>query len=257
MGEKYFHIVVKKMMKYRNKIINVQKIKTIVHHILDDRYSDSKAYKIIHHLKNKWYLLQLKKDVLLVKSPEFNLDENLLLERYYWEILYNHSKEYCASNWYIWWLKALELFVNNYDIPDEIFIYNKEKVSTEVVLLDKKMMFKKYTHKNKNLRSLVKKFTYLKQIWNKTFKVANLELAILESLYNMSILNQGYINEFVKKILRKYKKHLNYDIFKNVLRAWKHHASINRLLQISKIVDPNLAENIEQIIKTNSFLLSI
>ncbi len=256
MKETYFHIVVKKLIKYKWKIINVQKIKNIVHHILDDKYKDAKAYKIIHHLKNKWYIISLKKDVLLIKSPQEEISELDLVEKYYWEALYLHAKNYCSSHWYIWWLKALELFVNNFDIPDEIHIYNKEKSSTEVVLLDKKLIFKVYNQKSKNLWSVFRKHLIKKEIWNRNFKLACLELSLLESLYSISIINKWYINELVKKILRKYKKNIRFEVFRDILRVGKHHASINRLHKIAKWIDENFAKELENIIKKHSFVLS-
>jgi hypothetical protein len=53
MKKNNFDIIVKNLFKYKNKLIEIDKIKDIVKKILDSEYSENKAYKMIYHLKNK------------------------------------------------------------------------------------------------------------------------------------------------------------------------------------------------------------
>ncbi|OQB42257.1 MAG: hypothetical protein BWY04_00321 [candidate division CPR1 bacterium ADurb.Bin160] len=53
MQKNNFDIVVKNLSKYKNKLIEIDKVKEIVKKILDNEYSENKAYKMIYHLKNK------------------------------------------------------------------------------------------------------------------------------------------------------------------------------------------------------------
>lgn len=255
MNESYFNIVVKKLRKRKDKIIDVQKIKNIVHSILDENYNDKKAYKMIYLLKNKWYLVSIKKNILLVKLPTDSFSENDIIDLYYRDSVKSHCKESCATSRYIWWLKSLELNINNYSISEDIDIYNKEKNATEIALLTKKIIFKTYSQKKKNLRTTFAKHTHKIVFNGHILPIAKLELSLLESLHNPSILQKWYIKELIKQVLRKYKNKLDLTIFTSILQTGKHHASINRLYQLIKGIDEEAAKNIETIIKKYSFVL--
>jgi hypothetical protein len=53
MKNQYFDIVVKKILKYKNKLLEIKKIKGIIKDILDSEYSEQKTYKMIYYLKNR------------------------------------------------------------------------------------------------------------------------------------------------------------------------------------------------------------
>jgi len=53
MKEPYFNTVVKRLLKNKGKIVEIDEIKKIVQNILDENFTENKAYKIIYHLKNK------------------------------------------------------------------------------------------------------------------------------------------------------------------------------------------------------------
>lgn len=255
MKKKYFDIVVKKTLKHKNKIITIDKIKNILKNILDDDYNEKKSYKVIHYMKNRWYLVNLKKSIFLVKDPEKEISENFLIENHYRTILKKHCKEFTNNKRYIWWIKALELNLNNFDIPDEILLINDIKQSTETVIFDKQIMFKTYINKNKNLFNKFKKNTHKIKIGINTFTIANIELALLESLYNPSIISEWYTKELIKKVLRKNKKELNINIRLDIIKTNKHHSSINRLYKISSQIDPEIANEIKEIIKKYSYFI--
>lgn len=251
-----FDIVVKNLLKHKNKLIWIDKIKEIIQKILDSDYSESKSYKLIYHLKNKWYLITLKKSIFLVKDPEKEYEDHQLIEMFYRAILKKHCKDFVDSKRYIWWTKALELNLTNFDSPEEILIVNENKQSNETLMFDKQIILKKYESDNQNLFNFFNKFTRKIYIGKNVFPVANIELSILESLYNPSVINQWYIQELVKKILRKNKKHLNIDIRAEVLKKNKHHSSINRLYKLSMWIDPTLSESIKNIIKKYSYFIN-
>lgn len=56
-----------------------------------------------------------------------------------------------------------------------------------------------------------------------SFPIAPLELAMLESLHNPSTVQTTLINEYIKKIIRKHKKNLNFQFFEMILTLNKHH----------------------------------
>jgi len=257
MRENYFNIVVKKILKEKWKIIWPEKIKKIVQNVLAENYSDQKNYKVVYYLKARWYLLSLKKDVYFIKEKEDNITNADLIEKYYWTILKKHCESYLGKSRYIGGIKALELNMSNFDIPDTIDIINPLKQSKEVVLKDRSVVFKKYSMKNWDLFKKTKKFLQKSKVWNTVFLISNLELSILESLYNPDILSEKYINEIIKKIIRKYKKTLNIDQIIDIIMLGKHHSSINRFHQLAKAVDPDFADKLWEIIKKHSFFVDI
>lgn len=255
MKKNNFDIIVKNLFKYKNKLIEIDKIKDIVKKILDSEYSENKAYKMIYHLKNKWYLLNLKKGLFLVKNPEKKYQEQQLLEMFYWSIVKRHCKEFANNKWYIWGIKALELNITNFDIPEELLIINEQKQSLETLMFEKQVSFKTYESGDKNLFNIFKKFTKNMYVWKNVFPIANIELAILESLYNPSVVNRWYTEELIKKIIRKNRKNLDLTVFEEILKSGKHHSSVNRLYKISLSIDPELSENLKDIIKKYSYIL--
>jgi len=251
-----FNIIVKNVLKYKNKLIWIDKIKEIIKNLMDTEFSENKAYKIIYQLKNKWYLINLKKSIFIVKDPEKEYDEQQLLEMFYRSITKKHCSDFLSSKRYIWGLKALELNLTNYDIPDEILIVNEEKQATETIMFDKQVFYKKYESDGKSLFPFFNKFTKKIYIWKNLFQIANLELAILESLYNPSYPNKWYIDETIKKVIRKNKKYLNLNVIEETLKRNKHHTSINRLYKLCLWIDPEISEKIKNIIKKYSYFIS-
>lgn len=255
MKKNNFDIVVEKILKHKNKLIWIDKIKKIVEQIMDTEYSEKKTYKIIYHLKNKWYLLNLKKSIFLVKNPEKEYQEQQLLDMFYRSIVKKHCKDFLDSKRYIWGIKALELNMTNFDIPDELLIVNEMKQSTETLMFEKQILFKIYESNKKSLFSVFNKFTRKIYMWKNVFSIANLELSILESLYNPSVINKGYVEELIKKIIRKNKKTLNLTTLEEILKKNKHHSSINRLYKLSCTIDKDFAEDIKNIIKRYGYFI--
>lgn len=251
-----FNIIVKNLLKYKNKLIWIDKIKSLIKELMDTDYTENKAYKIIYQLKNKGYLVNLKKSIFLVKWPEKDYEENQLLDTYYRWITKKHCTDFIAGKRYIWGLKALELNLTNYDIPDEILIVNEEKQCSETIMFDKQVFFKKYESDGKNLFNFFNKFTKKIYIWKNLFQIANLELSILECLYNPSYPNKWYIDETIKKTIRKNKKYINLDTIEEILKRNKHHTSINRLYKLCLGIDPEISESIKNIIKKYSYFIS-
>lgn len=250
------NILVNKMWKYQWKIIDNSFISSLFHKIVDEEVSNAKIYKITHTLKNKGYLLSLKKNCFLVTSPTKSIDEEEVLMNHYRELLKKHCQTYLTGNRYIWWFKSLELHVQNYEIPDSIDIVNTQKNALEVVVFDKTVVYKRFTQSGKDILPQIKKYIGKIKIGKYSFPLACIELAMLESLHNPSALQLTIINEYIKKILRKHKKNLNFDFFERMLTLNKHHVGVNRIYQLSKAIDPLLANKFHALLKKYSFIMN-
>jgi len=100
-----------------------------------------------------------------VKDPDHTYTKEQILELFYWNIVKKHCSDFLKGNWYIGGLKALELHLASYDIPDELIIINQYKQATEVIMFDKQAVFKTYAkNKTDNLFPFFWKLTKKTQI---------------------------------------------------------------------------------------------
>lgn len=256
MANNVFDILVKKLTKYKGKLVDGKKIESLVNSFAAQEVSVQKNYKLVYYLKLRWYLENIKKNVFFVKDPDRQYTQDEILDLFYRMMVKRHCSAYLTWYWYIGWIKALELNLNSYDIPEELSIFNAYKQSTEVLMLDKQIVFKTYSKQNiDNLFKFFLKLTKPVSIGKFSFPIACLELALLESLYNPPMIIQGYINELVKKVIRKYHKTLDISIFESILRKNKHNTSINRLYDLAKGINPDLAEKLKDLIKKYGYVI--
>ena len=135
-------------------------------------------------------------------------------------------------------------------------IINKEKQAVETVVFEKQIAFKKFETKWKNLIStLVKQTAEISMPNCKNILIANLELSILECLYNFDTTNKGYIEECIKKAIKKNGKTLNLSTLEAIIKQWKHNTSLNRLYSLTKLTYPTLSDDIKNLIKKYGFVL--
>lgn len=255
MANKYFDIIVKSLMKHMGRLINISKVEHILKNVIDEDFASHKLYKLIYYLKNRGYLYNIKKNVFLVKRPEVEFTQQQLLDMFYWAIVKQHCTEFLRSNRYVGGIKALELNIVSFTIPDELLIVNNYKQANEVIMFSKQICFKRYGTSKENLFTFFYKFTKKVAIGKNVFFVADLELALLESLYNPGLIHVWYVTELVKRIMRERKDDLDLMVWEKILRKNKHHSSVNRLYKIAQSVDPVLADKIKSLIKKVSYFI--
>jgi len=242
---------VKKLLKNKNKILTIEKIKSIYFDIEGDG-NEKKLYKKIYNLKNKWYIISLKKDMFFIKNPDNEIDLDDIIEWNYWKFLKKILQQNFANNYFIWWIKSLEIWNNNFYIPEKITIVNPYKRSNEVLFKWKNMFFVNYKIKwfdNEKSFKFFKKQTEKTYIDGKSFIVANYELSLLESLYSISFDEEKYVLELVKKNIRKNWKKINLEVFEYFLKYGKYGSSVKKIYEISLWIRPDFAEKIKNILK--------
>ena len=223
---------------------------------MKEEYTDKRAYKLIYYLKNKGHVLSIKKKIFYVKLAEDHISEHLILEDRYRYILHHHCKASTDNHRYIWGIKAVELHLRNFEIPDHIQIVNPKKQSKEIVVAGKTMQFKKYSSKDVDYFKQFKKHTDKVKMGKYSFPYSKIELAILESLYNFDEVTDRYTYEIIRKVIRK-STNLDMDRLAKILKIGKHHTSINRLYKMAKKENKTLAEKLLPIIKKWSFVLDV
>lgn len=257
MRKTYFNIVVEKLSKSVDKLIDIDFVKKTLQNAMDDAYSDTKLYKLLHQLKNKWHLLSLRKDLFYVTSPEVQVDAAQIIQRFYWQILRKHCQTY-ANNWRtIIGLKALELHMMNYDAPEAVDVLDEKKQAQETIVGEKKIRYKTMKSEWKSFLKKIVPYTTKLYVWGHSFTVTNVILSILETLYSLDGSDDTYRYELIKKALKKYQKSLDRECVVFVLRQWKYHTSINRLYRIARGIDEKIATTIKELIKKHSYDISV
>jgi hypothetical protein len=256
MKNESFQIVIEKIWKYRWKIITTEKIRDVIEQIMWESYSTNRMYKIFYYLKSRWYIIDLKKNFYFVKLPEDEINEEDIVDRLYRTILNKQIKNLTKWRRYIWWLKALEIALGIYTIPDEILIVNENKQWIENLILEKKILFKTYSSKKKNLFPFFYKETEKITIEREKINVALPELAILETLFNTSAIQKNYWEDLIKKRIRKNRKTFNIDIIEKCLKENKHNSSINRLSELVNSIDQELSKKLKTYIKKYGYILN-
>lgn len=243
---------VKKILKNKHKIIDINKLKKIYFDLNPDSYSDKKLYKQIYYAKNKWVLMSLKKDIFYVKTPDENIDIDDIIDNFYWKLLKKYTQEHYWNNYFIWGIKALEIWNNNFSIPDKLVIINSYKKMEEILLKEKKIFNKVYKIK---WFDEIKSFKFFKKqteklyIDGKMFFVSNYELSLLESLYSISSEEERYVIELLKKNIRKNYKKISLEVFEYFLKYWKYGSSIKKIYELSLWIRPDFADKIKDILK--------
>ena len=255
--EKPIENLIQILQKQKKKILSSDDLKKYIYLAFWESTPISKIYKITFQLRNRQYLIWLRKDLFYITNPDKLVSNEEIEEQRYRKLLKNHCNWVCKQR-YIGSLTALEIHLhwNGVTIPETIMIINKEKQTVETVIFEKQIAFKKFETKWKNLVSqLIKQTNEVNMPNCKNLLIANLELSILECLYNFDTTNKWYIEECIKKAIKKNGKTLNLSILEAIIKLWKHNTSLNRLYNLTKLTYPVLSEEIKKLIKKYGFIL--
>ena len=255
--EKPIENLIQNLQRQKKKIITANDLKKFIYLSFWESTPTNKIYKITFQLKNRWYLLCLRKDLFYITNPEKPITAEEIEEQRYRRLLKDHCN-WISKQRYIWGLTALEIHLhgNWVTIPDTIIITNKEKQSVETIVFERQIAFKKFETKWKNLISqLIKQTNNVNMPNCKNLQISNLELSILECLYNFDTTNRWYIEECIKKAIKKNGKTLNLQNLEAIIKLWKHNTSLNRLYSFTKTTYPDLSKQIKNLIKKYGFIL--
>lgn len=248
-----FDKIVKKLLKKSGKVL----LKSEIFEIIDPeqkKSNQSKVDKTIYNLKAKWIIISIKSGVYIIPNEkDKTLNKVDLMEKYYLKLLKKYITNFCGTNYYISWTKALEIQDKNYSIPEKIFITTKD-INKKILLWNYEIIFKTISSKKseKNIFSKFLDFTENKEIEWIIFKVANLELSLIEACI-LNNINEGLNIKLLQKFLKKYKNNFNLE---NFYKIWefKYIMAFNRLKELSKKIDEWLYQVFLDIIKKNWWL---
>lgn len=265
MNETQLNFIIKKLSKKIGKLISDDEIKSLQIEYFAWDVDIKKFYKLIFILKQRQYLIPLKKDLYIVSYPEnLNLNISNVIDKFYWELLHKQITSKCKKNYYIGSTKALELYLNNYSIPNQVEIYNEKYSESHAIISDYNWIFKQYPDTKKSYHSKVKNlFQACKSnrqsisIEKNEYFLGPIEICILESLYYIDKTATTYQNDLIKKCIKKYKAKRDRNLIKEIISSGKHHTSLNRLYEICKYEEKDFANSCLEIIKIVWFRISL
>lgn len=216
----------------------------------------TKLDKLVYRLVNEKVLIPIRSGVYIVPDKQdLKLNDVDLIEKYYFKLVKKYIIQNTAQDYYISWIKALEINMKNFEVPEKIFVINR-KINKKISIWNKEIIFKTISTssfwKKLNLFSKFSSYTHSIDIYWKSFKVSDLELSLLESALvsdNIEWLNLYLLN----KAIKKYSKSFNKNKFKEIAK-YKYIMSFNRLKEISKNIDNDLYKFFLDIIKSNGWL---
>lgn len=250
----HFDKIVNKMLKKWWKVIFKEEIYEMIDPEQKPEYQ-VQVDKIIYRLKSEKHILPIRNGVYVIPTSEDReLNELDLIEKYYYQFLKKFITQNVGSEYFICGKKSLEFHMKNYEIPEKILVMNRG--------LNKKVLIGNYTiifktsqtslqGKKLNLFSRLKKYSLPTEIYGVGFRIAGLELALLEAalVENNEWLDVMLLNKALKKYANYFKAEVFYELWQ-----LKYSMSFNRLKELSKHISPKLSEMFLDIIKKNGGL---
>lgn len=243
-----FNKIVNKLLKKRWKILFKDDFFDEFF-LWEKDWNETKVSKLIYRLSSEWIIKKIKNWVYLIpKKEDEKLNEVDLLDKYILKLVKKYITYNVRNEYYITWKKSLELHMRNYYFGDKIFVMNRN-LNKKITVWDIQIIFKTVKGKDVNLFSRLSKFTTTHEIEGLKFKSSNLELALLENCLSDASLDDFDL-AFVQKVLKKYRKVLNLNNFEELAKL-RFITSINRLKEVSKLVDDDLYVFFLGLIKKN------
>lgn len=247
-----FDKIVNKLWKRSWKIL----FKEDIFDIIDPEKKEIKQNyldKTIYKLRANNIIIPLKAGVYIYPDWEdLKLNEVDLIEKYYIKLLKKYITNQVWSDYFIAWEKALEIHLKDFSIPKKIQIINRN-LDKKIKVWDYEIIFKTITwtikSKKINLYSRFSKYVDIKNIENLDFKIACLELSLLQSAL-VNDTEMGLNIDLLSKTIKKYWKYFKNEIFEE-LATYKFVMSFNRLKELSRNIDKNLYETFLEIVKKN------
>ena len=249
-----FNKIVNKLLIKRWKVMMKSDIFEIIDPEKKDKYN-SLINKTIYRLKIEWVIISLKAWVYIIPSEDdLKLNKIDLIEKYYFKLLKKYIVFFVWNNYYISWKKSLEIWLKNFEVPEKVFIVNRN-LNKKIKFWNYEIIFKTISwninNKKTNIYSKLSEYIEIKIIEWIDIKISNLELALVESALIDD--SNGIPLELLNKAIKKYSKVFKTDIFYEVW-SLKFIMSFNRLKELSKNIDKKLYLVFLDIVKKNWWL---
>jgi hypothetical protein len=249
-----FNKIVNKLLKRWWNIILKEDIFEIIDPEKKPEYQ-AQVDKTIYRMKAEWIILSLKSGVYIIPDEHDKKMRGVdLIDKYYLKLLKRYITLFAWSHYCIGWKKSLQIHLKDFSLPEKIVIINRD-TDKKIMIGDYTIVFKtiawKIEKKKINLYSKLEPYIENTLLDGISFKVANLELSLLEWATISD--NDGVDVALLNKAIKKYSTTLEKSIFVELAR-YKYIMSINRLKEISKPLNEELYHCFLDTIKQNGWL---
>ena len=249
-----FNNLVKKLWNKWWKVIFKSEIFDMLDPEKKEKYQNQ-LNKIIYRLTSERCIITLKSWVYVVPTDEdLKMNSIDLLEKYFYRLLKKYIIQEVWSDYYIWGIKALGFHLKDYSLPEKISIINS-KVQKKIKIWNFEIHFKvlnwRKNGKKVKLYSQLEKYTEEKNIFDIRFKVASLELALLESC----IITDTYEwldTSVITKAIKKYSRVLDLQVLQEIGKI-KYNMAFNRLKELSRHISKDVYKICLDVIKQNGW----
>lgn len=232
-----FNKIVNKLWKIKGEFIDIDDISDIVDpdfrkKPLNKRYP---TYKILYLLKGSNIITPIKQWLYYVPESE-NIHIEWVIEDRYWKIV---KKILSREVWRAYFLsgnKALEILMKDYSAPKKLLISGQEKTKNLQISDTYSLSIRPITSGkktlNKNIYTLLSKYTDSLEIDGQKLRIACPELALLDTLL-LRDTDNGIDQYLVEKFLKRSSKILRREVLGKLV-SLKYITAINRLRSITK-----------------------
>ena len=250
-----FDKIVNKLWKKWWKVI----FKNDIFDIIDPeqkKENNNLVNKTIYRLKSVGVLITIRNGVYIVPDKgDRELNEIDLIEKYYYKLIKKYITKQVGSSYYISGEKALEFHMKNFEVAEKIIVVNRN-LNKKIMIGNYIIIFKTISNnikiKKVNLYSKLSKLTTIIKYDDLSFRIANLELALIESAI-ISDSENGLNISLLTKAIKKYSTVFNNQNFREIWK-FKFIMSFNRLKELSRNIDKSLYSLFLDIIKKNGWL---
>lgn len=250
-----FDKIVNKLLKKWWKILWKQDIFEIIDPENKSEFQ-KKVDMTIYRLKAEGVIIPLKSWVYLIPTNDDRcLNKIDLMEKYFLQLLKKYITLNTGNQYIITGVKALEIHMKNYSIPEKITVITRT-LDKKIKVWEYEIIFKtiswKYQWKKINLFSRLYKNAVKKNIESVDLKITSIEHALLET----ALMQENYSGvsiEILTKAIKKYSSIFRGEVFED-LGKYKYIMSFNRLKEISKTIDIDFSQLCLTIIKKNGGL---
>lgn len=232
-----FDKIVKKLWKLSGSIVSIDDISDITDpdfrkKSLTRRFT---TYKVLYRLKAFNIITPIRQWLYFVSNGErINIDT--VIDERYWSIVKKILSRETNGEYFLSGNKALEILMKDYWAPKKLLVSGKGSTKnlqiSDISTLSIRPITSGRKTLNKNIFSILKKYTSPVEIDGEKLSVACAELALLDTLL-MRDMENGIDEYLVKKFLKRSSKTLNRKILWELV-SLRYITAINRLRSIAK-----------------------
>ena len=232
-----FDKVVKKMWNLEGNIISIIDVSNITDPDFSkkDSVAKSSTYKTLYRLKACDIITPIRQGLYFVNNQKSTSIERII-EDNYWSIAKKILTQETGGEYFISGNKALEIYLKDFSLPRKLITYHPAGTKNIALSPDHTLSIRPINSgkktSNKNLYTVLKKYTKTIEIDGIKLRIASLETSLLDALLIRDE-SDGIDQYLINKCIKRFGKTLDRKILWDLV-AQKYITSINRLRELAR-----------------------